>query len=168
MKQIFLYRNLYRTNIFTCQARKTKNTLVGSSFSDVWQRITKETDIKFHKDLGELVGVTQQNVSIRKKENLFPYGWAYPVAHKYHLLTEWILTGEGPKRLDELKSDKCYDFKILNELEEWLSELVVKEPYRKEWFLASIEDCFPMFKEWKKRKDEEENEDTIFPSKKTA
>lgn len=147
---------------------RDKNTCMGADFSEVWERLLRETEIRFLKDLGKLVGVTQQNVSIRKQENLFPFGWAYPVAVKYNLLTEWILTGKGPKRIDDLKTSQDYEFPILNDLDEWLKEVVKYEPYRREWFKASIEDSFPKFKDWLKRKDEEDNRYQNIPDSKVA
>ncbi|SHO45281.1 helix-turn-helix domain-containing protein [Desulfopila aestuarii] len=148
--------------------QKNNNPYVYADFKEVWERIIQETDVKYLKDLGALVGVTQQNVSIRKQDNLFPVGWAYPVAKTFGLLTEWILTGEGPKRLSDLGTEKAYNFPILEDVNQWLSEVVVKEPYRREWFRASLEDAFPMFKEWMKRKRAEDGKNTTSPANNVA
>jgi hypothetical protein len=70
-------------------------------FEEIWGRITSETEIKNLTELGRIVGSTQQYVSKKKKKDEFPVRWAYTVAKKYNLLTEWILTGEGPKSIEE-------------------------------------------------------------------
>jgi hypothetical protein len=140
----------------------------GVSFSDVWKRITNETDINSLTKLGKLLGKTQQTISASKQKDLFPYGWAFPIAMEFNLLTEWILTGEGPKSLDDLEKTGGYNFQILKELDTWLTELVVKEPHRNDWFRGSLEDAFPMFKAWTKRKEEKEGQDPSFPEEKIA
>lgn len=147
---------------------KNKNIFTGTDFTEVWERLVSETDIKYLKDLGKLVGVTQQNVSSRKQENLFPYGWAYPIAKKYGLLTEWIISGNGPKRLSDLKNKTDLDFAILEDLNDWLTEMVKEEPYRKDWFQGNLEDAFPLFKEWLKRKEEMQSDKPVFPDSKVA
>jgi hypothetical protein len=37
-----------------------------------------------------------------------------------------------------------------------------------EWFKASIEDTFPMFKEWKKRREDEKGENSEIPDRNIA
>ncbi|SHH37507.1 helix-turn-helix domain-containing protein [Desulfofustis glycolicus] len=140
---------------------------MNANFNDVWERLVEATDIRFNKDLAEIVDVTPQYVSQKRRKNEFPFGWAYLVAQKYNLLTEWIITGKPPKNIEGKKKDSLH-FQILNDLDEWLQELVVGEPYRKEWFRASIEDSFPMFREWKKRKENEEGRSDIDPQSNVA
>ncbi len=140
----------------------------GVPFDEAWLRITNSTDIKSLTDLGKILGKRQQTISASKQKNLFPYGWAYPVADKYNLLTEWILTGKGPKRLADLQGSQTYNFPVLKNLDQWLNDLVVNEPGRKEWFKVSVEDAFPMFKEWRKRREEQESKNSDSPDKKIA
>ena len=138
------------------------------SFIQIWKRICAETDIKKLNQLAELVGTTQQFVSRKKSKDEFSVEWAYKVAQKYNLLTEWIVTGKGPKRLTDTQSGLHHNFQILNDVEEWLSEIVVNEPHRRDWFKGNLEDAFPMFKEWKKRKEEQESETDTSADKKIA
>ncbi len=69
---------------------------------------------------------------------------------------DWLLTGEGPKQIDDLKGPQKYNFPILENLDQWLTELVVNEPYRRDWFKGNLQDAFPMFKAWMKRREEQE------------
>lgn len=147
---------------------KNKNIFIGASFSDVWPRIQESTTIKYLKELGIIVGVTQQNVSARKQENLFPYGWAYLVGKKFNILTEWILTGEGPKRINEPIKLIRNRLDFLEDFEEWISELVSKEPDRAEWAKHCIYDALPAFREWKKRKESEVSSKGHYPEDKVA
>ena len=147
---------------------KNKNIFIGASFSDVWPRIQESTTIKYLKELGVIVGVTQQNVSARKQENLFPYGWAYLVGKKFNILTEWILTGEGPKRINEPIKLIRNRLDFLEDFEEWISELVSKEPDRAEWAKHCIYDALPAFREWKKRKESKASPKGHYPEDKVA
>jgi hypothetical protein len=123
------------------------------SFLEIWKRICSETEIKKLNQLADLVDTTQQFISRKKSKNDFSVEWAYKVGRKYNLLTEWILTGEGPKRLNDQAPELNYKFPILNEVEQWLSEVVVNEPQRRDWFTVSLEDSFPMFREWRKKRE---------------
>lgn len=107
--------------------------VVFMNFSETWSRIQSETDIKKYAQLADLVGVSQQFVSKKKKENDFPIDWAFKIARKYKLFTDWILTGEGPKRINEPIKLKRNRLDFLDDLEEWLSDLTAKEPDRAEW-----------------------------------
>jgi hypothetical protein len=138
------------------------------NFDQVWKRVKQETDINTQTELAKAVGVKQASVSGRKANNVWPEEWAVRIALKYSLLTEWLLTGNGPKRLEETQRKAKYEFQILNDLENWLNELVIGEPYRKEWFRGAIEDSFPMFREWKKRREKEESASDIDPQSNVA
>jgi len=138
------------------------------SFSAVWLRVTGETDIKNQNDLASVVGVSQGAVSGRKSNDIWPEEWAYRIGRKYNLLTEWILTGEGPKNLDESAKRKELEFPILKEIEDWLKTLVVNDSKRIDWFAVSFQDAFPMFKAWTKRKEDQEMQDSSIPKEKIA
>lgn len=125
-------------------------------FDEVWERILSSTEITNQTELAVIVGVKQSSVSNRRSKNVWPEEWAYRVASRYGLLTEWILTGEGPRSLRTLKEDS-YSVPILQEIDEWLSGLIVNQPERRHWFSVEFEDRFPMFREWKKRKEEEQS-----------
>ena len=133
----------------------------GVPFTDAWERILKSTDIKSLNDLGKILGKRQQTISASKQKNLFPYGWAYPVADKYGLLTEWILTGKGPKRLDDIVSKSEYNFPILSDFDEWLKDIQIQNPEidRNVWLAGEMIDNIKSYREWKLRKDQEKDEE---------
>lgn len=137
-------------------------------FLSVWERITSETELKKMIHLASFVGVSQAFVSKKKKENDFPIDWAFKIAQKYGLSTDWIMTGKEPKRFDDLQVTQMYDFPIMKEIDQWLKDLVVKEPYRREWFRGNFEDAFPMFKQWKKRREDHEGKSSDDSAKKIA
>lgn len=118
------------------------------NFIKVWERIKNETDLKNLRHLSEIVGKTHQNISARKKKNIFPIEWAYLVGKKFNLSTEWILTGQGPKKLNEVKTRGKPKSNFLNLVDEWLQELTKEEPQRAEWFQLQFKDSFPSFKKW--------------------
>ena len=119
-------------------------------FNSCWERVKGNTDLKTLEQLAEIAGTTQPNVSKKKNKGIFPADWAYLVGRKYGLLTEWIMTGEGPKKLSDIKRSNNFDF--LLEIDEWLAELVAEEPFREDWFRGVFIDSFKQFAEWRFKK----------------
>lgn len=122
-----------------------------NDFDTIWLRIKTETGLKSLSDLGRIIGKKQPTISASKAKKEFPPGWAYLVAKKFDLTTEWIMTGEGPKKIDDFYASKL-DFSILEDINIWMNEITEHEPYRKQWFRAQFEDAFPAFKEWANEK----------------
>ncbi|MBU1456613.1 MAG: hypothetical protein KKD01_18000 [Proteobacteria bacterium] len=71
------------------------------------------------------------------------------------------MTGKGPKRLGNSKKEN-YFF----ELEKWGKEISKSDNL--EWMTQQIDQTFPMFKEWRKRKEESENSSSEIPDSKIA
>lgn len=137
-----------------------------NNFDEIWERIKSETNLSSFKDLGEIIDRTGPAVSGAKAKNEFPPGWAYLVGKKFGLLTEWIMTGEGPKRINE--ATKSRKLEILNQVEEWLNEEIRMNPGRETWFEFQMMDFFESFKKWKRKRDETINTRDNFPSSKVA
>jgi hypothetical protein len=137
-----------------------------NDFEEIWERIRKETDLKTLADLGQVIEKKQQTISYSKTKNEFSPAWAYLVGKKYGILTEWIMTGEGPKRLGE--EGKARKFDILNQAEEWLTDEVIKNPKREFWFEVEFEKAFEEFKKWKEEKEESAAEEAYSSSRKVA
>ncbi len=142
-----------------------------NEFEKVWERIKQETGLKSFQNLADIVGKTQPAISGAKARKEFPPDWAYLVGKKFGLLTEWIMTGNGPKRLNaqrDVPRNKPKKYEILNEAEEWLDEQVRKNPDRKIWFELHLLDSFPAFKEWRIKRDQEESDEDESSSRKVA
>lgn len=128
-------------------------------FETVWARVKKNTDISTQVELAETVGVKQGAVSARKTQDIWPEEWAYRIAKKYNFLTEWILTGKGQKRLEiEGNEPLILKNRILQQADEWLTEVLDDEPWREVWFRGSFEDAFPAYKTWLTKKAEQEQD----------
>ena len=69
------------------------------AFESCWKRIKNEFGVKNFVQLSEIIGQSTSNIAKKKKKNEFPVEWAYKVAKEFNVLTEWILTGIGPKTL---------------------------------------------------------------------
>ena len=89
-----------------------------SEFDEVWARIKLETSLKSLQSLANIIKISQPAVSEMKGKGKFPPGWAYQVGKEFGLLTEWIMTGEGPKRLSEGVGMNP----LLEEVNDWLNE----------------------------------------------
>jgi len=136
-------------------------------FSEIWQRVKSTTEIKTFTELANLVGTTSQYISRKKKENDFPVSWAFAIAQKYGVSTDWIMTGAEPKKI-QAQNEKKRQLEITNEINAWLQELLEKEPFRKDWFRGNFEDAFPAFKAWKEEKEESEAAKAYTSSRKVA
>lgn len=136
------------------------------NFDAVFSRIKGETDIKSVRQLSEIIGRKHPTVSAAKSKDNFSASWAYEIEKKYGLLTGWIMTGEGPKRINE--ATKSRKLEILNQVEEWLTEEIRINPGRETWFELQMMDFFESFKKWKRKRDETINSRDNFPSSKVA
>ncbi|MGD9950056.1 MAG: helix-turn-helix domain-containing protein [Desulfobulbus sp.] len=130
------------------------------NFDAIFLRIKKETGVKSVRQLSEIIGKTHPTVSVAKKKDNFSASWAYEVEKKFGLLTRWIMTGEGPKRVDEVTKGSRYQ--ILNEVEEWLKEEIEKNPDNEVWFQIQVEKSIPGFKEWRERRNKTSDENIGF------
>jgi hypothetical protein len=103
--------------ILISQGEMNKKSIT-DNFDVIWQRISFETGIKSLRQLAVVIDKKQPTISAAKAKGDFPPGWAYLVGKKYGLLTEWIMTGEGPKRLSEGGEMNP----LLTDVNEWLNE----------------------------------------------
>lgn len=122
-------------------------------FDKIFERIKKETEIKSMVHLAKKVGTAQSYVSKKRKEDKFPVEWAYIVGREYDLLTEWILTGDGPKSLND---DNERKIKLLNEVENWILNANEEDQGAVDWFTYDFRKKYPEFVEWLKKKDGEQ------------
>lgn len=123
------------------------------TFDERWLRIKKETNINNFTMLAKVVKTTHQYVSKKKKDDDFPVKWAYSVAEKYNLSTDWIMTGRGPKKINQEDTRGQTENDFLHLVDEWLQELTKAKPQRAEWFQLQFEDSFPSFKKWYEKKE---------------
>ncbi len=130
-------------------------------FLTICERLKKQLSIKKDKQLIDIIGTSQPTFSRRKKENKFAYEWAFDVGKEFNLLTEWILTGEGPKQLGDEKSNNYF-----SDLETWAKETGKSENI--DWMKNQIDQTFPMFKEWRNRREETKRQDSKIPASKVA
>jgi hypothetical protein len=113
------------------------------SFIMVCERLFDELSLKKDKQLIEILETSQPTFSRRKIEGIFPVEWAYLISIRYGLLTEWVLTGKGPKKIGSTMTDQFF-----SDLEQWGKETGKSDNL--EWLKAQIEMTFPMFKVWRK------------------
>lgn len=144
-----------------------KEISINNDFDTVWKRISEETGIRSLRQLAVIIDKRQPTISAAKAKGEFPPGWAYVVGKKFGLLTEWIMTGSGPKRLEEQKRN-ARKLEMLNEVDEWLDEEIKRNPERKIWFEIHFLDSFQTFKEWRRKRDSEENSEDESPKRKVA
>jgi hypothetical protein len=116
-------------------------------FLTIWERITLTTELKKLVQLAEFIGVSQAFVSKKKKEQDFPIEWAFKIAQKYKLSTDWLITGEDPRQGGVTLHDSYFA-----DLEEWGKNM--SKSSNLDWMKNQIDATFPMFKEARKKKRE--------------
>lgn len=79
---------------------------------------------------------------------------------------KWLLTGENTNKLEE--PSKSRKFRILDELEEWLSGEIKADPGREIWFEIQAKDSFTSFKAWKEEKEGKTEAVGSWPASKVA
>lgn len=121
---------------------------IENTFLECWKRIKENTPIKTYTKLAQIVDSSQQYVSTKAKAGEFPAEWAFKVGRKYGILTEWILTGEGPKRIGQAQG-------FFATIEEWAKETGEGNT---RWFENQFRAAFPQFVTWEREKKEEANE----------
>ena len=122
------------------------------------ERLKNMNGLKNDREVAMLFDMKTSNFSARKKSgSLFCVIAEWATENEIDV--NWLLRGVSP-------SKRGLEVETLDEANEWLAELIKKEPYRKEWFRAQFEDAFPAFKEWKKRKEESESNQGEFPRSK--
>ncbi|WP_028582393.1 helix-turn-helix domain-containing protein [Desulfogranum japonicum] len=63
-------------------------------FEDCWQRIKTATPIRYQRELAEIAQTVPSNITKAKQKGIFPPEWAFRIAQKHNLSTDWILTGK--------------------------------------------------------------------------
>ena len=149
---------------------------ISENFYSISERIKTELGMRKDKDLIEALEIPQSTFS-RNKENPFPAEWAYKIGRKYNLLTEWIMTGEGPKRIPQPEQPQAQqaapqppptadpptaDFLV--ELETWAREISGHQDLR--WLEKQLETCLPTWRTW--REEREAKKTTTLPTDKVA
>ena len=122
-------------------------------FDEVVERIREVTGKRKKGEICEELGTTTVSLNARRNKNDFDANWAFKIAKKYSLSTDWILTGKGPKSLKDIYEQPATKklpplFEEIAQLQEWLSEITAIEPERRAWFKMELLDTFPAFKGW--------------------
>ena len=121
------------------------------SFFEIWARINGETPIKNFTQLAEVVESSKQSVSRKKNEDEFPVEWAFKVSQKFNVNTDWIMSGEGPKRLGDNTTAPDREKKPKGIIEEWIKDVREKEGNDGR-LVMDLADQVPEFKKWYKEK----------------
>ena len=115
------------------------------------------------KQLSEIIGISQGSLSELENGKRDPSGKVFQgLAENTDIDISWLITGN---KTEEFRDTSCRSrkFEILNQAEEWLSEVVNKNPKKETWFEVEFEEKFQEFKRWKEGKEKAHEE--YLPSK---
>lgn len=121
------------------------------SFEKVWNRVREEIGVKNQHELARILNLSQAVVSKYKTKNIFPIEWAYIIAKKNDLSTEWVMTGEGPKRLGDAVSSTDQERTPKGIIEEWIQGVRAREGNDGR-IVVELALQVPEFREWYKEK----------------
>jgi transcriptional regulator with XRE-family HTH domain len=121
--------------------------------------------------LAEIIGISQGSLSEIENGKREPSGKVfYGLAKNTDIDIKWLITGEntdeGPKRPESVPNNRKFD--ILDEVEEWLSEEVRRNPKKGIWFEVEMQESFSSFKEWKRKRDQQESGEYTDVTRKVA
>ncbi|MGE4402900.1 MAG: helix-turn-helix domain-containing protein [Desulfobulbus sp.] len=134
-------------------------------FSEIWERVKEHTELKTFIQLADMVGTTHQYVSRKKSKNEFPANWAFLIANKYGISTDWIMTGNGKIRLNEENEINP----LLIDVNEWLNEeKKEKDPEFRILFRNQMVRAFFDYEKWLLKRGKTESGEYRFPSSKVA
>ena len=134
-------------------------------FDEIFDRIKTETDIKSLRQMAKIIGKDQSTISAAKAKDNFSASWAYEIEKKYGLLTRWIMTGVGPKRISEGAEINP----LLVEVNEWLNEEKKhKDTEFKNLFRSQMIRAFFDYEEWRRKRDAQESAEAGDLSRKVA
>jgi len=106
------------------------------------------------KQFSEIIGISQGSLSELENGKRDPSGKVFQgIVENTDIDISWLITG---KRTEKSRNTSCgyRRFEILNQAEEWLSEVVNKNPKKEAWFEVEFEEKFQEFKKWKEEKEE--------------
>ena len=123
-------------------------------------------------ELAKICGISQGSLSGLENGKSYPSAETIINLIRYtDINVEWLLTGEERTKSKvqlEYGPKDGRKFDILNEVEEWLSEEVLRNPERKIWFELHLLDSFQKFAEWKRKRDEQESGEAGGSTRKVA
>ena len=117
------------------------------------EKIKKEHSLRDNKDVAQLIGISAQNFSLKKKRGtLINDMLAWAIAKNQDLNYLFKIDSELKGKGKAKENPKNRKFDILNEIEEWLGQEVEKDPKNEIWFQIQIEKSVTGFKKWKEEK----------------
>ncbi len=141
------------------------NKSISPVFDAIFDRIKSETSVGSLRQLAKIIKKDQSTISAAKAKDNFPANWAYEIEKNFGLLTRWVMTGEGPKRINEGAEINP----LLVEVNEWLNE---EEKHKSADFRVLFQQqmirAFFDYEEWKIRKETGLDSGEHFPSSKVA
>jgi hypothetical protein len=136
---------------------------------EIIERIKERTSLRTNKDICNIIGVLPTNFSRKIRANEFEAEWAFLIAQKYGLSTDWILTGSTAESKNK-RTLRFTRFPVLNDIESWLDELQNESSSidRNAWLKAEIFEKIESYKDWTKRREEQQNASDNSADKKIA
>nr|WP_321467142.1 helix-turn-helix transcriptional regulator [uncultured Desulfobulbus sp.] len=120
------------------------------------------------KQFAEIIGISQGSLSELENGKRDPSGKVFQgLVENTDIDISWLITGKQTEKL-RIESSKIGKFEILNQVEEWLSEIVKENPKKEVWFEVEFEEKFQEFKKWKEEKENQAIERDYATNRKVA
>lgn len=118
------------------------------------------------KQLADIIGISQGSLSELENGKREPSGKVfYGIAKNTDIDLNWLITGEGPKRQNEVPEINP----LIADVNEWLNEGRKHESAEfRILFEQQMIRAFFDYEEWKRKRDEKEGGESKFPTSKVA
>ncbi|MDD2468530.1 MAG: hypothetical protein PHI97_31515 [Desulfobulbus sp.] len=127
--------------------------------------------VKQDKEVAEIIGIIPEEMANRKRRGtLVQTLFAEAVKRKMDL-NLLFYEKKNDEKIIIVKAEKENQkrkFEILDEAEEWLTEMVRRDRKREIWFEVEFEKTFQEFKKWKEAKEETETREDTTTTRKVA
>jgi len=127
--------------------------------------------VKEDKRVAEIIGIIPEELANRKRRKTLTQTLFVEAVKRGMDLNLLFYPDEFEERKEEKikKTQKpAKKIAILNQINEWLDEIVSENPKKEIWFEVEFEDKFHAFKKWKEEKEEQEAERDNTSARKVA
>jgi hypothetical protein len=92
------------------------------NFDEVWERVRSRTGWRKYGEMADFLGIRSQSVSSARNKGLFLVEWAFKIAQKYDISTDWLLTGRHPGAGESAHIDEDFFVRVVHVIESLINE----------------------------------------------
>ncbi|WP_051309882.1 helix-turn-helix domain-containing protein [Desulfogranum japonicum] len=140
----------------------SEKTTIDKNFNDRLKILIKQKLNITQKEFANNIGISSGYLSMVTTGKRGPSAeMMIGIYVNYREYFDWLIGHKPKNTIQNMKP-------IIQEINEWYTELISKNTKRIDWFELEFEDTFPMYKQWKIGKDYEKSKDSEIQASKIA